>query len=105
MPHTPFTQWTETAPTGSSTWILSKKNTLRTTSTPPMAPMSRAAFGVTRSQGAVIATRPASEPFRAIVRSGLPMTIQAVTSAAQVPAQAARFVVIATRLIEPMPAV
>ena len=33
------------------------------------------------------------------------MTTQAVTSAAQVPAQAARFVVIATRLIEPMPAV
>ena len=57
------------------------------------------------SQGAVIATRPASEPFSAMVRSGLPIIAQAVTSAAIVPAHAARLVVNATRPMEPMPAV
>ena len=86
-------------------WILSKKNTERTTSTPATRPMTTEALAVTWSQGAVIATRPASEPFSVIVRSGLPMITQAVISAATVPAQAARLVVIATRPTEPMPAV
>ena len=100
-----MTQWTETAPTGSSMCSRSKANTESTTSTPATRPIAMAAFAVTRSQGAVMATRPAREPLSAIVRSGLPMMIHAVTRAATVPAQAARFVVMATRPTAGTPAV
>ena len=86
-------------------WILSIAKTESTTSTPATSPITIAALQVTWSQGAVMATRPASEPLSAMVRSGFFIMIQAVTSAAIVPAQAARLVVIATRPIDPMPAV
>ena len=82
-----------------------RAKTESTTRTPATRPIAIAAFAVTRSHGAVMATRPASEPLSAIVRSGLPMIAHAVASAATVPAQAARFVVIATRPMEPTPAV
>ncbi len=62
--------WTEMAPTGSSTPMLSKKNTLYTTNTPATKPMIAAPIGLTKAQGAVIATRPASMPLHSIEGSG-----------------------------------
>ena len=41
VPNTPQHRWTAVAPTGSSTWSLSKKPTANTTSTPASAPMIR----------------------------------------------------------------
>ena len=41
VPNTPQHRWTEVAPTGSSTWTLSKNSTAKTTSTPAAAPMIR----------------------------------------------------------------
>src|SRR5262249_32631413 len=70
-PQTPLTPCTEIAPTGSSTPRLSKKKTDTTTSQPATAPMITAPIGVTKAQGAVIATRPASIPLQHIVVSGL----------------------------------
>src|SRR5437016_3901094 len=58
------------APTGSSMRILSKKNTLRQTSTPATAPMANAPHGLTKAHGEVMATRPASRPLHIMAGSG-----------------------------------
>src|SRR5271170_2019155 len=58
------------APTGSSTRTLSKKKTLRTTSTPATAPIQNAPHGVTKPLGAVMATRPANRPLHIMPGSG-----------------------------------
>ena len=52
--------------------ILSKNSTLSTTRIPATKPMKKAPKGETVSQPAVIATRPAREPFRVMETSGLP---------------------------------
>ena len=46
VPQAPHTPCTEIAPTGSSTRILSKNSTEKTTRTPPMAPVNSAPSGV-----------------------------------------------------------
>ena len=61
--------------------------------TPPAAPINKAAPGVGVNGSAVIETRPASAPFRAIVRSALPPPkISEAKRAAIAPAAAAVFV-------------
>ena len=73
MPKAPLTPWTAMAPTGSSILsLVSMKSAATTTSTPAMAPMSRAAQASTKAQGAVMATRPASMPLASQDGSGLP---------------------------------
>ena len=71
VPQTPFTRWTDSAPTGSSSCSLSKISTDGTTITPPIRPIRIDAVGLTQSAPAVIATSPARQPFRVIERSGL----------------------------------
>src|SRR5437870_6491845 len=81
VPNTPFTKWTEVAPTGSSTWTRSKKNTARTTRIPAMTPMMKELATLTKAHGAVIATRPANPPFNVMLRSGFPATIHIIKNA------------------------
>ena len=82
--------------TGSSICIRSSSSVPKTTSTPPVAPMTTAAHGSTDAQGAVMATSPARHPFIVIPRSGFPARIQIVAIPVKAPAAAARFVFIAT---------
>ena len=73
VPHIPFTMWTDIAPTGSSIFaILSKNSTESTTRIPATAPMKNAPTGVTQSQPAVTATRPASAALNVMETSGFP---------------------------------
>src|SRR6266853_1020857 len=66
-------QCTELAPTGSSIRSFpSMKNTAIHTRTPATPPIRTAEGAVTKAQGAVIATRPASVPFAIMEGSGLP---------------------------------
>ena len=74
---------------------LSMNSTLKTTRTPPIAPIMMALRGDTLAQGAVTATSPARAPFKAMLVSGFPKRIQAVNMANIAPAAAARFVVTA----------
>ena len=61
------------APTGSSIFaVRSMKIAATTTRTPAIAPMSAAPPLLTKAQGAVIATSPASIPFTSMLGSGLP---------------------------------
>ena len=72
-PQAPQVPWTETAPTGSSTFsVLSTKNTLQHTRMPATAPITNAQKLETNAQGAVIATSPASMPLAIMLGSGLP---------------------------------
>ena len=100
VPKMPFTRWTDVAPTGSSSFILSKKSTANTTSTPAMRPMRRALPMPTKAHGAVIATRPARPPLSVMLRSGLPPMNQIVMSALIDAAAAAVLVVTAIWPIE-----
>src|SRR3990172_2081107 len=77
VPKTPHMRWTEMAPTGSSTLIRSKKRTERTTKTPAPRPMMSESATLTNAHGAVMATRPAREPLRIMVRSGFLSSSQA----------------------------
>src|SRR5207244_5251413 len=80
MPHSPLTPCTEIAPTGSSMRNRrSMKKTAAHTSTPATPPISTADGAVTKTNGAVMATRPASVPFANIEGSGLPYLIQLYT--------------------------
>lgn len=64
-------QCTPTAPTGSSTLSFWSTNSMpNTTAKPAQMPMIAEPIGVTTSQPAVIATRPASEPFSVMETSG-----------------------------------
>src|SRR5882672_2706334 len=78
VPNTPFARCTERAPTGSSSFSLSNMRTANTTSTPATEPMITEEPTETNAQGAVIATRPARQPFSVMPRSGLPIMIQHV---------------------------
>ena len=94
------------APTGSSIFNLSKATILKTTITPPMAPINVDSKGVGSAGSAVIATSPASAPFRHIVRSVLPKSSLAVIMAAMSPPEAAALVfrnTFATSLATPIP--
>ena len=84
-PHIPTTPCTEMAPTGSSTRSLSMVTMAKTTITPPMAPIMVASKGEGVSGSAVMATRPARAPLRAIVRSALPNNSRAVIRPKMVP--------------------
>ena len=79
---------------------------LNTTITPPIAPINVDNRGVGSAGSAVIATSPASAPFRHIVRSVLPNNNLAVIMAAMSPPDAAAFVfrkTFATSLATPIP--
>src|SRR3970040_1371349 len=67
---------------------------------PAMTPMIRELGTLTKAQGAVIATRPAREPFNDIPKSGFPRRIQAVIMEERVAAAAAMLVVVATCAME-----
>ena len=73
--------------------------------TPATAPMISAPSGVTVAQGEVMATRPASTPFRVMPTSGFPNLNQATTMAAMPPAQPARNVLTMMRAMVPLAAV
>src|SRR5262245_63534991 len=66
------------------------------TSTPAMQPMAAAPAGVTKAQGAVIATRPASMPLTIIPGSGLPVRNIITNMAMTAPKAAAIAVLVAT---------
>src|SRR5690625_2651811 len=95
-PQIPTTPCTEIAPTGSSIFTLSIKTIENTTRAPPTAPIMVATNGVGVSGPAVIATRPATAPFRIIVKSAFPNNNLETASAASTPPAAAAFVFIKT---------
>ena len=70
----------------------SLKRTPRQTTTPARMPMMTAELALTKAQGAVIATRPASMPLHAMEMSGLPKRKYQNVIAATEPAHAARLV-------------
>src|SRR5215813_11449315 len=95
-PSQPQYPCTEMAPQGSSTLSTRSFNKTPThTSMPSKMPMMTAELALTKAQGAVIATRPASMPLQAIEMSGLPKTKDQKSIAAADPATAARFVFMA----------
>src|ERR1051326_2760465 len=97
QPHAPLTPCTLMAPTGSSTPILSKKNTASTTKLPGISPMMAAPPALTNAQGAVIATRPASMPLHIMDGSGFLVRNHHIHSvAANAPVAEASIVLTAT---------
>ena len=71
VPIAPHAPWTPIAPTGSSIFNFWSKNSITTTTVRPATiPIIHAPIGLTTAHPAVIATRPASEPFRVIETSG-----------------------------------
>ena len=95
MPQIPFKQCTATAPTGSSTFNLSSiKYTATQTRTPAIAPITKAPIASTFAHPAVIATRPARDPFKDMETSGFPFLIHVYSIAVQV-ATAGAIVVVA----------
>jgi hypothetical protein len=83
VPKIPFTRWTDKAPTGSSIFALSKKITANTTRIPATAPIINELTTLTKAQGAVIATRPAKQPFSVIPKSGFPSISHDIMDRAQ----------------------
>ena len=97
VPNKPQAPWTPTAPTGSSIFNFWSINSITTTTRiPATRPIIAAAQGSTAEQPAVIATRPAREPFNVIETSGLPYLTQVNTIVATVETAAAILVVINT---------
>ena len=96
VPKIPLTRCTDVAPTGSSIPIRSNVNTASTTTTPAILPMITELQTETNAQAAVIATKPARQPFSVIPKSGFPNRIHAVAVAVIVANAAAVFVVTAT---------
>ena len=85
------------APTGSS--ILNFRSTMKMlsiTRTPAMHPMTAAAQGSTKAQGAVMATKPASMPLAIMPGSGFPVRSMIHTIAMMAPKAAAIAVSVAT---------
>ena len=91
-PQMPADPCTDMAPTGSSILSLSRKVMENTTRMPPTAPTNRDNSMLPDSGDAVIETSPARAPFNAMVRSALPNSARARTSAATKPPQAAMLV-------------
>src|SRR5690606_30942297 len=83
-------------PTGSSIFSRSSVTTTAYMTAPPIPPMMIASVGVTTAQGAVIATSPASAPFRLQLNCGLPVRYQPIDAAANAPAHAAKLVLSVT---------
>src|SRR2546428_12360864 len=96
MPQNPLTPCTEIAPTGSSMRSLrSMKKTATQTKTPATPPINTADGAVTKAQGAVIATSPASAPFASMDGSGLPYLSHRYSIAVMPPAAPASMVLVA----------
>ena len=94
VPKAPFNPWTPTAPTGSSTLSTLSINSIpNTTTKPEIIPMIAADTGDTVSHPAVIATRPARDPFRDMETSGFLYLTHVMSITATVATAAARFVV------------
>ena len=91
-PNRPMTPCTEIAPTGSSIFRRSIPTILNTTMIPAIRPNNVACSAVGVDGSAVMATNPASAPFKAMVRSAFPNSARAVNSAATKPAAAAALV-------------
>src|ERR1039458_9121837 len=84
------------APTGASTFMtVSTKETERQTRTPAMAPIMMEPTGLTKPEGPVIATRPASSPLPDMEASGLPKRNQMYNIAAKAPEELASMVLTA----------
>src|SRR5262245_50760716 len=95
-PSQPQYPCTEMAPHGSSTWMTRSLNsTPQQTTMPARMPIRTAELALTKAQGAVMATRPASMPLQAIEMSGFPNRKYQKIMADAAPAQAARLVLIA----------
>ena len=97
VPHIPENKWTGIAPTGSSSFALSKRDTPSTTIIPPVTPIIIASLGDIWSAPAVIATRPPNTPFINIVRSRFLYNKPEKKAAPRPPAAAAKHVVTNTR--------
>jgi len=84
--------------------IRSKNKTEKTTNTPPMAPIMMELVGETLAQPAVMATSPASAPFRLMPMSGFLKIIQEVSIPVTHPAAAAKLVLtkIVAMVVSPM---
>ena len=94
VPIAPHTPWTPIAPTGSSIFNFWSINSIATTTAiPATIPIIQAPTGFTTAQPAVIATRPASEPFSVIETSGFLYFTQVNIIVVTVAAAAAIFVV------------
>src|SRR3989304_4143513 len=93
----PHTRGAGVAPAGSSIFPLSNIRTAETTTPPAIKPMITELPTLTKAQGAVIATSPASAPFRVSERSGFPSVNQAARVALKAAAAAALLVVTAIR--------
>jgi len=98
VPKIPAKRWTGMAPTTSSILSLSRSGTVKTTITPPTAPIQSAPKSEGARGSAVIDTRPASAPFSTIVRSGFLYMIWLRISAVTAPAAAAILVLAKMRL-------
>src|SRR6266849_7699360 len=99
-PHSPLVPCTDTAPTGSSTFMtLSMNSTDRQTSTPAIKPITQAPTGFTNPLGAVIATRPAKRPLPVMEASGFPYRSHIYIMAPKLPVIPASMVLTA---IDPM---
>src|SRR6056297_131353 len=94
----PAKRWTGIAPTTSSILSLSSIGTVKTTITPPTAPIQSAPKSVGASGSAVIDTRPASAPLSTMVRSGFLYMTCVRISAVTAPAAAAMLVLAKMRL-------
>ena len=92
------------APTGSSMPRRSQKNTDKHTSTPAISPMTTADHAVTKAQGAVMATSPASMPFADIDGSNLPNFHFINRMAASAPPAEASMVFVAMTPMRKLPA-
>src|SRR5690606_11182968 len=97
VPKKPHTPCTETAPTGSSIFILlSMKPMERTTMIPQIRPMAKAPQVFTAPHPAVIPTRPAEAPFKLMEISAFPYLNQEKKSAPMAPQAPARLVLMIT---------
>src|SRR6056297_342659 len=92
VPQMPANRCTGIAPTTSSIFSLSSSGTVKTTITPPMAPIHSAPNRLGARGSAVIDTRPASAPFSTMVRSGFLYSTCVRISAVTAPAAAAMLV-------------
>src|SRR5580693_5040365 len=96
-PSQPQNPCTEIAPQGSSILVTRSSNsTPMHTTTPASTPITTADVGDSKTQGAVIATRPASIPLHAMVTSGLPNMKYQMSMAVAEPATASSLVLMAT---------
>src|SRR6056297_3262229 len=98
VPQIPANRCTGIAPTTSSIFSLSRSGTVKTTMTPPTAPITSARKSDGASGSAVIDTRPARAPLSTMVRSGFLYMTCVRISAVTAPAAAAMLVLAKMRL-------